>query len=63
MLRWRTRLLMWGAVVVGLPVLARALHEIADLLEDRGAPPLVHRGLHHAGGGVESLRSTLRRDR
>jgi hypothetical protein len=44
-----------------LPVLARILHDVADLLEGRGAPPLVHRGLHHAGGGVEAVRSTLRR--
>jgi hypothetical protein len=59
--RWRTRILIWAAVVLGLPLLTRMLHGFADLLESRGAPVVLHRGLRHAGGGVDSLRSTLRR--
>jgi len=54
-------LLIWAAVVVGLPVVTRLLHGFADVLESRGAPVALHRGLRQAGGGVDSLRSTLRR--
>ncbi len=55
-------MLIWVGVAIGLPLIARALHEIADALENRGAPPVVHHGLRQAGGGVDYLRSTLRGD-
>jgi len=52
--------MFWAAIVVGLPLIARVLHQLADSLETRGAPAPVARGLRQAGGGVEQLRSTLR---
>ena len=59
MLRIRRRLALWALVVIGLPLLARALHLAAETVETRrGASPAVRR-LHRAGVVADGLHGRL----
>ena len=50
---------MWAAVAVGLPVIARALHAVGDLIESRRGSLAPAVALHTAGRGAEKLRVHL----
>jgi len=50
---------MWAAVAVGLPLIARALHAVADLIESRRGSLAPVIALHTAGRGAEKLRVHL----
>jgi hypothetical protein len=56
----RRRIAMWAAVVIGLPVLARALHEVAEAIEFRRGTSPVARNLHRAGNAAAALHGDLR---
>jgi hypothetical protein len=57
----RRRLILWVAIVLGLPLLARLFHGMADLVEGRGGPGGAARGLRRAGREAERLQGALQR--
>jgi hypothetical protein len=56
----RRRVAMWAAIVIGLPVLARALHGAAEAIEFRRGTTPVARNLHRAGYAAAALHGNLR---
>jgi hypothetical protein len=59
MLSVRRRLVMWAVVAVGLPLVARGLHQAAVTIETRLGPTPATRRLHQAGRVAEGVQSRL----
>jgi hypothetical protein len=55
----RRRLILWAAIVLGLPLAARMLHGMADLIEGRSGPGRAAERLRWAGVEAERLRGAL----
>jgi hypothetical protein len=58
---FRRRMILWGAVALGLPLLAKSLHGLADAVEARRGPSPAAARLHQAGAVTDRMQQTLSR--